>query len=96
MDLMEGEEQQAQVAVKTPRMGGAQDTSWPQAAQTIRSFLIKKSALSSGEHLQARRVKVPWDTLGKSAVDDGRTAWAGRCWVANLCDIKTNLPPKCV
>jgi hypothetical protein len=65
VDLMEWEQQQAQVALKTPNMGGTQSTSLPQAAQTIRSAFIRKSALSSAEHLQATPVNVPNSRLGK-------------------------------
>jgi hypothetical protein len=57
--LMEWEEQQAQVALKIPNTGGVQSTSCAQAAQMMRSFLMRKSAVSLVEHLQASLVKVP-------------------------------------
>ena len=41
-------------------MGGRQSTSFPQAAQTIRSALIMKSVLSSAEHLHASLARVPY------------------------------------
>jgi hypothetical protein len=65
VDLMEWEQQQAQVALKTPKMGGVQSTSLPQAAQTMRSDFIRKSASSSAEHLQATPIKVPNSRFGK-------------------------------
>jgi hypothetical protein len=66
VDLIEWEQQQAQVALKTPKMGGVQRTSLPQAAQTMRSDFIRKSASSSAEHLQATPMRVPNSRLGKS------------------------------
>ena len=65
MVLMEGLVQQAHVALKTPRMGGMHGTSFPQAAQTMRSALIKKSVLSSAEHLQASLAMVPYCRPGR-------------------------------
>lgn len=66
--LMEGEEQQAQVALNTPMSGGTQTISWAQEAQTMRSFLIRKSALSCWVHLHASFPMVPWTAAGNSAV----------------------------
>ena len=65
---MEGEEQQAQVALKTPISGGVQTISWAHDAQTMRSFLIRKSALSCGVHLHASFPMVPCIAAGNSAV----------------------------
>ena len=62
VDLV-GEIQQAQVALTIPRIGDAQSTSRAQEAQTILSFFTKKSAVSSGEHLQANPVKMPGEMM---------------------------------
>jgi len=61
VDLTETEAQQLQVATQTPAKGGMQDTSLPQEAQTILSFLIKKSMSFFVEHLQASLPTVPYN-----------------------------------
>jgi hypothetical protein len=61
VDLTETEAQQLHVATQTPAKGGRQDTSLPQAAQIIPSFLIKKSMLFLVEHLQASLPTVPFN-----------------------------------
>jgi hypothetical protein len=59
VDLIKAEAQQLQVAWKTPTKGGRQETSLPQEAQTILSFLIRKSTSFFIEHLQANFPSVP-------------------------------------
>jgi hypothetical protein len=59
VDLIATEAQQSQAAMKIPATGGTHKTWRPQEAQTIRSFLIKKSTSFFSEHLQASFARVP-------------------------------------
>jgi len=51
-----------------PSTGGRHTISRSQKAQTIRSFLIRKSAVSFIEHLQARLVKAAMQQIGQANV----------------------------